>query len=65
MIPPTEFYPESRESIWILFDLRNSEERRLFRALQSVWGEHSDVAELGPNHMILILYPGVPSERAA
>jgi hypothetical protein len=51
-------YPTKAESIWVLFDVRDRQACEHLHKQRAVWQELSDLAALGPDHMILMLFPG-------
>jgi hypothetical protein len=53
-----ELYPSKPESIWVLYDLRGPEACSHLHEQRGLWQELSDLAALGPDHMILMLFPG-------
>jgi len=53
-----ELYPRTPECIVLLFDLRDPEACEQVHRLRAVWQEDSDLEALGPEHMILFLFPG-------
>jgi hypothetical protein len=54
----SQLYAPNAECIWVLYDLRNPEACEHLHEQRAAWQELSDLAALGPDHMILILFPG-------
>jgi hypothetical protein len=55
---PHQVYPDHAKGIWVLYDLRCPEARHYLREQRATWQELSDLATLGPDHMVLMLSPG-------
>jgi hypothetical protein len=53
-----ELYPTMPKSIWVLYDLRDPEQCQHLHEQRDLWQELSDLAALGPDHMVLILSSG-------
>jgi hypothetical protein len=65
-IPPMqELYPDHARAIWMLYDLRDPEACEHLHEQRATWQELSDLAALGPDHMILIIWPGAALREAA
>jgi hypothetical protein len=60
-----KLYPSRTETIWVLFDLRDLAACEMLHEQRAVWQEFSDVAPLGPDHMVLILFAGAALELVA
>jgi hypothetical protein len=65
MIRPRPFYPKSSECLLLLFDLRDPVACEQVHRLRTIWQENSDLEALGPDHMIVFLYPGGAARRLA
>lgn len=65
MFAPHQLYPSDPECVHILVDLREPEGCDFIHEQRGIWQEYSDLAALGPDHMILILFPGGAQELAA
>ena len=62
---PPQFYPETRECIIVLFDLRVSEAAEELHHLRALWQEESDIEVLDEDHFALMLWPGAAARRIA
>jgi hypothetical protein len=62
---PHQVYPDHAKGIWVLYDLRCPEACQQLHEQRVTWQELSDLAALGPDHMILIIWPGVALLEAA
>lgn len=58
-------YPSNSKSIWILFDLRDPAACEHLHKQRALWREESDLAALGPDHIVLIIRPGTAVREAA
>ena len=56
--PLNRLYPPMPKSIWVLYDLRSLEACNHLHEQRGFWQEESELAALGPDHMILIPSPG-------
>ncbi len=63
--PPQRLYPSDPECILIVFDLRDPEACEQVHRLRAVWQAESDLEALGPDHMVVILFPGATQRLAA
>jgi hypothetical protein len=55
---PRTLYPDRSEGIWVLYDLRDFADcERLHKARALLQGD-SDLESLGPDHMLLKIFPG-------
>ncbi len=62
----TGVYPTDHECRWFLCDLREPDGVRFVHEARALLRERSDLVSVGPNHMIVLIFPGGPtSERAA
>jgi len=57
----TEVYATDHEGAWIVCDLREPDSVRCVHELRAFFREHSDLAALGPEHLVVVITP----ERAA
>lgn len=64
-LPPDTLYPSKSKSIWVLYDLRDREACKHLHKQRGLWQELSDLAALGPDHMVLIIWPGAAVREAA
>jgi hypothetical protein len=55
---PQQVYSNHDKGIWVLYDLRCPEACQHLHEQRATWQELSDLAALGPDHMILMLSPG-------
>jgi hypothetical protein len=62
---PRPLYASDPECIVILFDLREPEAPEQVHCLRAVWQAESDLEALGPDHMIVFLFPGAGWRLAA
>ena len=60
-----QVYPNESESIWVLYDLRDPEACEHLHEQRGLWQELSDLAALGPDHMVLTIRPGAAVQEAA
>jgi hypothetical protein len=65
MLRARPFYPEIPECLITVFDLRDLEAVEELHRLRAVWQEDSDLEALGPDHMVVFLFPGVAAGRLA
>jgi hypothetical protein len=63
--PLSGFYPSERTKTWVLFDLRDAGAVEELHRARAVWQDQSDIEALDEDHFILIVRPGLVSERAA
>jgi hypothetical protein len=61
----TASHQDSPPCIWVFCDLRHPEDVQFVHNARAAFQERSDLIALGPDHMIVVLYTGLPSERAA
>jgi hypothetical protein len=64
-LAPRLLYPSDPECIVILFDLRDPEACEQVHRLRAVWQADSGLEALGPDHMVVFLFPGTPQRIAA
>ena len=64
-LAPRPLYPSSPECIAILFDLRDPEACEQIHRLRDVWQADSELEALGPDHMVVFLFPGTAPRLAA
>jgi hypothetical protein len=62
MIAPYQLYLSTLECVHILVDLREPEGCDFVHEQRGIWQQYSDLAALGPDHMILTLFPGATPE---
>jgi hypothetical protein len=62
MIAPETFYTPDPECIYVLVDLREPEGCDFIHEQRGIQQHYSDLAGFGPDHMILILFPGAALE---
>jgi hypothetical protein len=62
MIAPVTFYTPDSKCIHILVDLREPAGCEFVHQQRGVWQAYSDLAGFGPDHLILILFPGAALE---
>jgi hypothetical protein len=60
-----ELYPSKSKSIWVLYDLRDPQACWHLHQQRATWQELSDLAAVGPDHIILIIWPGAALQEAA
>jgi hypothetical protein len=60
-----ELYPTESVSIWVLYDLRDPEVCKHLHEQRATWQGLSDLAALGPDHMVLIIRSSVVAREAA
>ena len=65
MIAPSQFYPKTPECIIVLFDLRYPGGAEQVHRLRAVWQADSDLEALGPDHVVVYLFPGANQRLAA
>jgi hypothetical protein len=58
MIRPRTIYTQDPECILVLVNLREPEACDFVHRQRGIWQAYSDLAGFGPDHMILILFPG-------
>jgi hypothetical protein len=58
-------YPSHPECLVVIFDLRILEACEQIHRLRATWQENSDLEALGPDHMIVYLFPGAVRRLAA
>ncbi len=63
--PQIGFYPEHETEVWVLCDLREPDAVRFIHSMRAAYQEHSDLAGFGPDHLILLIFPGGALEAAA
>ncbi len=54
--------PTDSACIWVLYDLTDPEACETLHKQRAVWREFSDLAPFGPDHMVLLLFPGAALE---
>jgi hypothetical protein len=64
-LAPRPLYASDPECIIILFDLREPQASEQVHHLRAVWQADSDLEALGPDHMIVFLFPGAAAWRLA
>jgi len=64
-LAPRPLYASGPECIVILFDLRYPGASQQVHRLRDVWQAHSDLEALGPDHMVVFLFPGATQRFAA
>ena len=64
LTPLPQIYPNHARTIWVLYDLRDHDQCQHLHEQRAVWRELSHLEALGPNHMILIIWPGIVEEVA-
>jgi hypothetical protein len=55
-LPQEELYPTTLECIWVLYDLRDPQTCEHLQKQRATWRELSDLAALGPDHKVLMLF---------
>jgi hypothetical protein len=65
MLRADSSYQSNDKCIILLFDLRRSGASEEVHHLRGVWQADSDLEPLGPDHMIIFLFPGATRELAA
>jgi hypothetical protein len=65
MIAPQRLYLSHPEYLVLIFDLREPEACEQVHYLRAVWQADSDLEALGPDHMVVILFPGTDGRMAA
>ncbi len=50
--------PTAPECIWVLCDLADPDAVRFVHDARALFQDRSDLAGFGPDHMILVLFPG-------
>lgn len=63
--PPHQVYSNRAKAIWVLYDLRDPKACQHLHEQRAVWQELSNLAALGPDHMILIIWLGSTLLEAA
>ena len=51
-------YPNGRQSMWILFDLRIPRVAERLHRERAAWQEHSEIESLDKDHFVLIIHAG-------
>lgn len=64
-LAPRPLYASDPKCIAILFNLREPEVCEQVHRLRAVWQADSDLEALGPDHMIVFLFPGATQRVAA
>ena len=62
---PRPLYPNPARALWVLYDLRDRDACKHLHEQRALWQEQSDLAAVGPDHMVLIIRPGVAVREAA
>jgi hypothetical protein len=62
---PRQVYASDPECVLILFDLRDQGACEQIHRLRAVWQADSDLEALGPDYMIVFLFPGATQRLAA
>jgi hypothetical protein len=66
MLRASQLYPnDPKRLVAILFDLRSPKACERVHHLRAVWQAASDLEALGPDHMVVILFPGATQRLAA
>ena len=58
MIAPRTLYPDSLECILVLYDLRDPASCERLHKARALLQENSDLEALGPDHVVLKIFPG-------
>ena len=56
--PQGQSYPNERQSMWILFDLRIPRVAERLHRERAAWQEQSEIEVLDKNHFVLVVYAG-------
>jgi hypothetical protein len=64
-LAPRPLYASDPECIAILFDLRSPKACERVHHLRAVWQGEMDLEALGPDHTVVILFPGATQRLAA
>ena len=56
--PQGQSYPNKRQSMWILFDLRIPGVAERLHRERAAWQEHSEIEILDKDHFVLIINAG-------
>ncbi len=64
-LAPRQLYASDPECIVILYDLRDPGACEQVHRLRAVWQADSGLEALGPDHMIVFLFPGATRRLAA
>ena len=60
-----ELYPKTPRCIILLFDLRERGASEQVHRLRAAWQADSDLEALGPDHMVVLVFPGSTRGLAA
>ena len=56
--PQEQSYPNGRQSMWILFDLRVPRVAERLHRERAAWQEQSEIETLDKDHFVLIIHAG-------
>jgi hypothetical protein len=65
MLRASQLYPNEDRCILLLFDLRSPKACEQVHHLRAVWQGEMDLEALGPDHTVVILFPGATQRLAA
>jgi hypothetical protein len=54
--PQKESYPNERQSMWVLFDLRVPGTAERLHRERAAWQEQSEIEALDKDHFVLVVY---------